>query len=395
MRLLFVNRFYRPDEPATAQLLTDLAEALVAGGHEVTVIASHPGPAGVSLAETVRGVRIERLRSTRWGRHGAAAKALDFATFHGAALFRLFATARRGDIVIALTDPPLIGIPAWLVARLRGARIVHWVQDIYPEVAAVLSGQRWLLAARCPRNVSWRRSDACVTLGTDMAAVIRASGVPEDKLFVVPNYAQADLRPQPDETAAGLRGEWGLAGKFVAAYTGNLGRAHDLGILLEAAGLLAADPRIAFVFIGGGPQRAALEAEAARRGLRNVQFHPQPPRARLAAALALGDVHFVTLRPGCEPYLLPSKLYSVAAVGRPAIFIGPPDCEVARLVSGGGFGRAFAPGDTAALAEYIRGLSAAPGECARLRAAAEAFSREGGGSAAAARAWEPILAGLP
>jgi colanic acid biosynthesis glycosyl transferase WcaI len=394
MRLIFLNRFYRPDEPATAQLLTDLAEGLAARGHEVIVIASRPARAGVARSEVARGVRIERVRSLRWGRHGAAAKALDFGSFYAVALAKLLRIVRRGDVVIALTDPPLVGIGAWLVARLRGARIVHWVQDIYPEIAAVLSGQRWLLALRGPRDASWRRAEACVTLGEDMAAVLRGAGVAPGKIFVVPNYAQADLRPQPAEAADAWRAPWGLTGKFVAAYTGNLGRAHDLDILLDVAARLVSEPRIALVFMGGGPQGAALQAEAARRSLANVQFHPQPPRSQLATALALGDVQFVTLRPGCEPYLLPSKLYSVAAVGRPVFFIGPRACEVAGLVTRHGFGRAFAPGEAGPLAQALTELSAAPEEGARLREAAARFAREGGGSAAAVAAWDRILAGL-
>jgi glycosyltransferase involved in cell wall biosynthesis len=394
MRLVFINRFYRPDEPATAQLLTDLAEGLAARGHEVIVIASLPARAGVARSEVQRGVRIERVRSLRWGRHGAAAKALDFGSFYAIALGKLLRTVRRGDVVIALTDPPLLGIGAWLAARLRGARIIHWVQDIYPEIAAVLSGHRWLLALRGPRDVSWRRADACVTLGQDMAAVLRGAGVAQDKIRVVPNYAQADLCPQPPEAAAAWRAQWGLTGKFVAAYTGNLGRAHDLDILLEVAARLVSEPRIALVFLGGGPQGAALQAEAVRRSLANVQFHPQPPRAQLATALALGDIQWVTLRPGCEPYLLPSKLYSVAAVGRPVLFIGPPACEVAGLVTRHGFGRAFAPGEAGALAQALSDLSAAPEECARLGEAAARFAREGGGSQAAVAAWDGLLKGL-
>jgi colanic acid biosynthesis glycosyl transferase WcaI len=394
MRLVFINRFYRPDEPATAQLLTDLAEGLAARGYEVVVIASLPARAGVARSEVQRGVRIERVRSLRWGSHGAVAKALDFGSFYAVALGKLIRTVRRGDVVIALTDPPLLGIGAWLAARLRGARIIHWVQDIYPEIAAVLSDHRWLLAFRGPRDVSWRRAEACVTLGEDMAAVLRAAGVAKDKIRVAPNYAQADLRPQPPEAAEAWRAQWGLTGKFVAAYTGNLGRAHDLDILLDVAARLVSEPRIALVFMGGGPQGAALRAEAARRSLSNVQFHPQPPRAQLATALALGDVQFVTLRPGCEPYLLPSKLYSVAAVGRPVIFIGPPICEVAGLVTRHGFGRAFAPGQAAALAEALSDLSRAPEECARLREAAARFAREGGGSQAAVATWDGILQGL-
>src|SRR5206468_3558862 len=90
--------------------------------------------------------------------------------------------------------------------------------------------------------------------------------------------------------------------------------------------------------IGDGAQRAELEAEAARRGLPNVSFFPTQPRAQLAETLGVGDLHLVTLRPGCERLVFPSKLYGIAAVDRPVLFIGPPDCEIARIVATNGLG---------------------------------------------------------
>src|SRR5687768_12333770 len=143
-RVIFVNRFYWPDEPATAQLLTDLAEGLAARHHEVIVVARHPGVTAVPKTEQRNGVTILRVRSSRLTKLGAIGKAVDFGTFFIAAMFRLLVVARRGDTLVSLTDPPLIGIGVWLIARLRGARLFHWVQDIYPELAIELAGQRWL-----------------------------------------------------------------------------------------------------------------------------------------------------------------------------------------------------------------------------------------------------------
>ena len=111
MRALFLNRFYWPDEPATAQLLTDLAEALAARPLAVVVITSHPGGPAVPAEETRRGVRILRVRGSRWAlRLGLIGKAADYGSFYLAALWRLLLTARRGDTVVAMTDPPLLGL---------------------------------------------------------------------------------------------------------------------------------------------------------------------------------------------------------------------------------------------------------------------------------------------
>ncbi|MBS0630882.1 MAG: glycosyltransferase family 4 protein [Verrucomicrobia bacterium] len=391
MRLVFINRFYWPDEPATAQLLTDLAEALPHRGHEVTVIASHPGSPGVPRAETRRGVRILRVRTPRRLLPGVAGKALAYLTFFIGALWRAVWTVRGGDALVALTDPPLIGVGAWLVAGVRGARLVHWAQDIYPEIAITLAGQRWLRVLKPLRNLAWRRADACITLGTDMASVLAAAGVEPARLHLSPNWAPAGLVPQPAAIAAPLRDTWGLTGKFVVAYSGNLGRVHDLFPVLAVAAELRDDPGIAFVFIGHGAQRRALEAEAAQRGLVNVQFRPPQPRAALAATLTLGDVHLVTMLPGCETLVFPSKLYGIAAVARPVLVIAPAGCELARIVTAEDFGRAFTRDEPAAIAAALRALRADPALCTRLGQAAARFSGANGDQIAADR-WESALA---
>lgn len=378
-RLVFLNRFYWPDEPATGQLLADLAEALAAAGHEVTVVASRPSRQ-TPAAETHRGVRIVRVGSTRSGRRGLAAKAADFGTFWCGAVWRALRLARPGTTLVALTDPPLLGVGVWFAARLRGARLVHWVQDIYPELAIELAGQGWLRALRPLRDAAWRGAAHCVTLGDDMAAVLSAAGVAPARLAVVPNWAPAGLHAEPTRAAA----------DFVIGYSGNLGRVHDLDPVLDLAERLADDPRIRFLFTGDGARRPALEADAARRGLRNVTFRPPSPRAGLSAALGEADLHLVTLLPGCDRYVFPSKLYGIAAVGRPVLFIGPRDCEIARLVRSGGFGLAATRDELAALADKLSALAAdAP---ARARMAANALRFAAAHSAAVAVPhWQRLL----
>lgn len=394
MRLVFLNRFYWPDEPATAQLLTDLAESLAAAGHEVAVITSHPGRDSVPAEETHRGVRILRVRSPRSTRAGLLGKAATYAAFYVGALWRAFRLVRRADTLVALTDPPLIGVGAWFISALRGARLIHWVQDIYPEVAIELAGQRWLRILTPLRNLAWRRAAHCVTLGSDMSAVLIHAGVPSTKISLSPNWPPAGLVPSAPAAAAELRAAWGLTGKFVVAYSGNLGRVHDLEPVLDVAAALRAEPDIVFVFIGAGAQRASLEAEVVRRGLTNIQFRPPQPRACLAEALAVGDVHLVTLLPGCERLVFPSKLYGVAAVGRPVVFIGPSDCELARLVIAHRFGLAFTRDATAAIAASLLQLRDSPDRCTTLALSAAQFGEKHSVLASSAR-WLTLLPRSP
>jgi glycosyltransferase involved in cell wall biosynthesis len=188
-----------------------------------------------------------------------------------------------------------------------------------------------------------------------------------------------------------LRAEWNLEKKFVVAYSGNLGRVHDLGPVLKLAAELRDDPRIAFVFIGGGAQRATFEAEARELQLANVQFRPAQPRTLLARSLALGDVHLVTLRRGCERYVFPSKLYGLAAIGRPALVVAPPECELSRIVTHHHFGRAFDRSQISPLVAEIRLLASDSAECARRSAAAAEFAGSIGDATTALSRWPAPL----
>ena len=393
MRFVFINRFYWPDEPATAQLLADLAEALVAIGHSVSVVASHPG-GKQPTSEIHRGVAIFRVRGARLNRSGLFGKLAEFVTFYVGSLCVVIAKVRSRDIVVPLTDPPLLGVGVWIAARLRGAKLVHWVQDIYPEIAIALTSQRWLQILAPLRDLAWRRAEACVVLGIDMARVLEKAGVKTARLALVPNWAPAGLSAQSSAAADGLRARWGLTGKFVVLYSGNLGRVHDLTPMLDVAEHLRTHPNIVFLFIGAGAQLPTLKSTAESRGLTNIRFHPPRTRADLAVSLALGDLHLVTVLPGCESFVFPSKLYGIAAVGRPVLFVGPKECEIATVIEKNRFGRTFSREQIAPMAQAILGLSIAQAECAEMGRAAAAFSVVSGGAVEAARRWAALAGSL-
>jgi glycosyltransferase involved in cell wall biosynthesis len=386
--VIFVNRFYWPDESATAQLLTDLAEALAAAGRPVGVVTTR-SPSGEN-APSRHGVDIHRVCAANIHRRGNLARIAEFLRFHCAAAAAVFRLARAGTTVVAMTDPPLLGLSIWVAARLRRARVIHWAQDIYPEIAITILGHR-SLRLLCPiRNHVWRHSQACVAPGADMAATIRHGTRGRVRIVTAPNWAPAGLQPPPEEAVATLRREWQLEHRWVAAYSGNLGRVHELRPLLDVAAALAADPDFALLFIGAGAQRAGLEQAVRERALRNVFFQPPQPRSRLDVTLGVADVHFVTLRAGAEASVYPSKLYGIAAVGRPVIFLGHPACELATTVRAGGFGAAFPAHDAAAVAAAVRTLRADPALAQQQARAALRFAARG--FDAARTAWLELLA---
>jgi len=400
MRVVFVNRYYHPDISATSQILTDLATHLAAR-RAVHVIASRqridaPG-AALPAQETVDGVTVHRVWTSRFGRDRLAGRALDYLTFHALAAWRILRLARRGDVVVAMTDPPLMSVPARWAAHAKGARLVNWVQDLFPEIAAALGvrlarGAAGRVLARL-RDASLRHADANVALGDLMAARLAALGVVPAKLHVIHNWSDGTaIRPLAAE-ANGLRAEWGLQGRYVVGYSGNMGRVHELAPLLDAARRLAERADIVFLFIGAGPQRAALEERA--RGLANVVFRPYQPRARLGESLAVPDCHVVSLKPALEGLVMPSKLYGALAAGRPVLWLGAPDGEIGALLRQHDIGRQVAPGDTQALAEAVRWLADHRAESRLLGANGRALFESRFERALAFAAWDGLIDSFP
>jgi glycosyltransferase involved in cell wall biosynthesis len=379
MKIIFVNRFFHPDLSATSQLLSDLAFDL-ASDHRIVVITSalrYDDPvARLPARETIGGVTVRRVATTGFGRAGLAGKAVDLASFHLAAGLALVGHARRGDLIVAKTDPPLLSLVAALAARLKGARLVNWLQDVYPEVATALGvgGLNGFLGRRLRalRDATLGSAKANVVLGERMAAHVRALGVRPDRVIIAPNWTdERAITPlEPDRNH--LRQAWGLEDKFVVAYSGNLGRAHEYATVLGAAERLKDEPSIRFLMIGDGHHTRALRAEVQARGLTNFVFQPYQPRGLLAQSLGAGDAHWVSLRPELEGLIVPSKVYGVLAAGRPIIAVTAADGEIARLVSAHGCGVHVEPGDGEGFAQAVRQLALVPGLAARIGAAARA-----------------------
>jgi len=357
-------------------MVAGLAFFLAERGHEVVAITSrqrYDEPRErLAKRERVRGVEVVRVATTRFGRAFLPGRAIDYATFYASAFVALLRRARRGTVVVAMTDPPLISIVAALAAKLRGARLVNWTQDLFPEVATALGMRIPRVLARL-RDRSLRAAANNVALGERMAERIRAGGA---RATVRHNWADASLHPIAV-----------AHDRFVVAYSGNLGRAHDAATIIGAMRRLANDARIRFVFTGGGAQLDAVKRAAAD----NVRFEPYQPVERLSESLSAADAHLVTLRPELEGLIVPSKFYGVLAVGRAVIFIGACDGELARLIVEHDCGVVVEQGDDAALAASIEELAANRERAAAMGARGRALYESRFAPAIALAEWERIL----
>jgi colanic acid biosynthesis glycosyl transferase WcaI len=352
-RIVFLNRFFFPDHSATGQILSDLAFDLAASGRDVSVIACrqrYDDPiACLPAQENVRGVEVHRVAATQFGRSALFGRAIDYLSFCASVWRTALTQLRPGDILIAKTDPPLMSIVAMYVAKRRGARLVNWLQDIYPEVAIELGvplirGGLVSSSLIHMRDKSLNAAVANVVVGHRMAERL-ATRVPRDLIQVIPNWCDTDIVPiSPVDNP--LRQQWGLQNKFVVGYSGNLGRAHEFETVLRAAERLR-DDRIVFLFIGGGYRFDELAKSVDNLGLGGFfQFRPYQDSAMLKYSLSVADVHWISLRPELEGLVVPSKVYGILAAGRPLIAITAEDGEIARLIYQHGCGVVVAPGDS-------------------------------------------------
>lgn len=371
--LLVFNRSYYPDVGATGQLLTELCEDLVAHyGWQVTVVAGLSIPAtngtneydngtegsagwGLVRREAVRGVNILRAVGTRVAKTRFAGRAANYVSYFASAVVG-GGLARRPDVVMSLTDPPIIGLAALAWARRWRVPFVFLCQDIFPEVAVLLKDFQSPTVNRLLERINRlliHNADKVVVLSETMGErLITGKGADSGRLRVIHNWADCSAI-----TPGEKRNPWslatGLADRFVVMHSGNMGLSQNLDILLDAADRLRSCTDVVMAMVGNGVKRATLEARARRERLSNVRFLPYQPKERLAESFAAADVFVISLKEGLAGYIVPSKLYGIVAAGRPYVAVVEEACEVATITRKYECGLLAKPGDPDDLAEKI------------------------------------------
>src|SRR5215510_16108256 len=194
-RLFFINRYFFPDHSASSQILSQLAFHLAESGHNVHVVTSrqlYDNPEARLDDLRHRGVAIHRVATTQRGRSRLLGRSFDYLSFYFSAWRLLNTLADQDDILIPMTDPPLLSILAWRVARQRGSRVINWLHDIYPEIATeigvpLIKGPISKLLSLA-RNASLHSANVNVVVGTRMAQKLSQLGISSDRINTIPNW---------------------------------------------------------------------------------------------------------------------------------------------------------------------------------------------------------------
>lgn len=356
--VLLINRVYPPHRGATGRMARDLARALAKDGHRVTVLTT--GPKTEEVHEN--GVRVMRLRGPDKPRHVLGYLWI-FLTF----LIRSLRLSSH-DVVITMTDPPLLVLVGQILQSRKSSKHIHWCQDLYPDLFPVigvsLPGSIMDFLKKHTRK-AMKRADGVVAIGDCMSRYLSHHGVHQHRIDVIPNWPDPVLVDDGFEDNTGQdrspeqlpphKARIQSTPKFRVLYAGNLGRAHPITPILNAARIIQNDlPDVEFVFAGGGPGFVRLEKARTRMRLNNIRFIPYQPDHKVKTMMQTGDVHLVSMRTEAAGLLVPSKIYAAIAVGRPCILIGPGGTEAAKLVTHHQIGQIVSGQDGQALADAIR-----------------------------------------
>ena len=356
-RLLVLNQYYWPGVEATAYLLSQLCEEL-ADDFEITVVTGHlHGHDGLPDEEVHNGVHIVRVRSTAFDRTQLHLRAANYASYLGDSILKAL-RCPRPEIVLCMTDPPIVGDIGLVVARRFGVPLLVISQDVFPEVAVRLERLEnpvLIGALRGLVGLYLRRADRIVAIGETMKQRLEEKGAPAERIAVIPNWVDTKaVQPQPHDNPWATKNK--LAGKFVVMHSGNVGHAQDLDTLVRAATFLRDVEDLWIVVVGFGARHAEIVELAERLDLDDsrVRFRPYQAREVLSDSLSAARIHFVGLAKGLSGFVVPSRLYGILAAGRPVIVGADADSETARLVSEIGCGIVVPPGRPELVATAIR-----------------------------------------
>ncbi len=360
--LLIYAHYYYPDVASTGQILTELAEGLNDTFH-TTVICTVPSYTGKIdkeykkhkyFYENINGVDVLRIRVPEFRKNFAPSRIINILSYFVSAIF---ATARVGhqDYVYTISQPPILGGLLGVFGKIiKKAKMVYNIQDFNPEQVMAVSFTRnkfvlgtmmWLDKLSC------RFADKVIVVGRDMVETLKGR-FPEK----MPVYAhinnwinEKEIVPldEGNEKVTAFKKKYGLDGKFVIMYSGNIGLYYDL---LEIEKIIAEFDKeeysnVVFAFVGQGSVLEEMKDYQKNKNLKNITFIPYQNKEDLVYSLNAGDVHFVVNAKGIKGVSVPSKLYGVMAAGKPVLGILEKGSEARLIVEEADCGLVAEPGD--------------------------------------------------
>jgi glycosyltransferase involved in cell wall biosynthesis len=378
-RIWIISELYYPEDTSTGYFMTGIAEGL-AQSYEVNVLCGQPTyserGALAPAKEQRNGVSIRRCYGSTLDKNIIVFRVINLVTIS----FFLFMNALRGitqkDCVLVVSNPPSLPFLIALACRLRSAKCLLLIHDVYPEVLVVTGAIKAHSFSAQFINYLTRKLyigvERIIVLGRDMSQLVgNKLAHAEHQVAIIPNWGDiAAVNPVPKEKSNLLR-ILKLNSKFIVQYSGNIGRTHGMEDLIMTALRLKNEP-IHFLIIGAGAKRDLLEQEIHKEGLNNITLLPRVARNRLNDSLNACDVAVISFVADMAGISVPSRMYNIMAAGRPIIAIAEENSELALVVKEEKIGWVVPPGGTDRFAAAIQEARADP---ARLSAMSDRARR--------------------
>ncbi len=363
-----VSELYYPEQTSTGHFLTGIAEGLVRK-LPVSVLSVQPTYAArgvrVPKFEIHNGVRIYRCPSITLDKNRIIFKLANFVSISLSIFVQAVRRFKSKDVVLVVTNPPVLPFLIVLACRLKRAKFLLLIHDVYPEVLAVTGfikpkGFLTRLISRFSRRL-YLSAARIIVLGRDMKKIVgeKMNGR-TSSIVIIPNWGDVDnVFPQKRSDNSFLK-KLGIVDKFVIQFSGNIGRTHNLEIIVQAAEQLRSHDRFHFLCIGWGAKRSWLERELAQRQLTNFTISDYVPREQLVTSLNACDVTIIPFISGMSGISVPSRMYNVMAAGKPIIAVADEDSELAMVIQEEDIGWVVPPGRPDKLVSIILEAQAQP-----------------------------------
>ncbi|BCM89669.1 hypothetical protein IAD21_01516 [Abditibacteriota bacterium] len=363
----FLCEFFYPDNlGSTGTIISHLARFLHDSFNDVrlSAVTSTHLYRGVhrplKRRENWKGIFIRRVHTPHTKQPSTIKRLLAGIQF-SLAVFVKLVLGPRLDVVIALTNPPVLPLVALWLQQLRGTKVIYLIHDLYADMSVAMGqaspDSRAIRLSQKLQGYFLRQSDAVVVLGRCMKEHLDTNfTLPSDKVRVIPNWGSIQHPVGREESRFRLQHGW--TNKFVVLYAGNFGQFHNFDSILDAAQILSAKrDDIVFALVGGGAKRDEVEETARRKNLNNVQFFPFVPASELPDLMGSCDVALVTLEPGTEGLAVPCKFYNILAAGRATIALMGEKAETARVIAEEKCGARVDGDDAEGLAQTLESLA--------------------------------------
>ena len=360
MKLLIINQYFYPDVAATAQLLTDLSEDLADKEMDITVLTGNSNYLGGKLDLSANGKyiksRVIRVNSFSLGKKSTIRRLLDYLSFYILVILKSF-TLPKHDIVLILTTPPLISLLGLFLKALRKSKLVCLVEDLYPDTAIALgfikANNYFVKVINSLSKLVFQKSDLIIAISKNMKSRLINKGVDKNKIVIIDNWAdKKQIYPIPMKNNWFLK-KHKLEDCFVIEYSGNMGLSHDFDTILQGSKILSKYQDIKFLFIGDGGKKKEILRFKTKNNLNNTFCLPYQDRNILAHSISAGNISLVSLKSELEGCIMPCKIYGIMAAGRPIIFIGDRNSDIANIIKNANCGYQIDDGDVKGFVEKV------------------------------------------